>query len=71
MAPPSLTEYLKKYESGYEEEKTKKAKPDVTGSLIIVDDDPVWQKSVKIGNGNLIFFLKKLFCIILYFIIAN
>ncbi|XP_019170027.1 PREDICTED: BUD13 homolog [Ipomoea nil] len=39
----SLKKYLKKYESGYEEEKKKKAKTDVSG-VIIVDEDPVWQK---------------------------
>lgn len=50
----SLKEYLKKYESGYEEEKKKKkkkkkAKTDVSG-VIIVDEDPVWQKPVTIDE---------------------
>ncbi|XP_031096161.1 BUD13 homolog isoform X2 [Ipomoea triloba] len=50
----SLKEYLKKYESGYEEEKKKKkkkkkAKTDISG-VIIVDEDPVWQKPVTIDE---------------------
>lgn len=51
MAPPSLREYLEKYKNGYEEERGKEVKPDA-GNLIVIDDDPVWQKSVKIEEND-------------------
>ncbi|XP_009760789.1 uncharacterized protein [Nicotiana sylvestris] len=51
----SLKDYLKKYESNNEEEKKKqkkkkKVKPSVKGGVIVVDEDPVWQKPVKIED---------------------
>lgn len=54
-ASTSLKEYLKKYESNNNEEekkkqkKKKKVKPDVKG-VVVVDEDPVWQKPVKIED---------------------
>ncbi|MCD9642227.1 hypothetical protein HAX54_028918 [Datura stramonium] len=51
----SLKEYLKKYESNNNEEekkkqkKKKKVKPNVKG-VVVVDEDPVWQKPVKIED---------------------
>lgn len=64
--PTSLKEYLKKYTSNDDKEKKKKkkrkAKPDAAG-VIVVDEDPIWQKSVKLdeeedsaGNLNLCFY---------------
>ncbi|XP_010540728.1 PREDICTED: BUD13 homolog [Tarenaya hassleriana] len=56
MAPPttgakSLKDYLKKYESSDVEEKKrkkkKKAKPEARG-VLVVDEDPVWQKQVNL-----------------------
>ncbi|CAH9066308.1 unnamed protein product [Cuscuta europaea] len=51
----SLKDYLKKYDSGYEEEKKKKkkkkAKPNITG-VVIVDEDPVWQKPEIIDDNE-------------------
>ncbi|KAK4366309.1 hypothetical protein RND71_014189 [Anisodus tanguticus] len=52
----SLKEYLKKYESNNEEEKKKqkkkkKVKPNVNvKGVVVVDEDPVWQKPVKIED---------------------
>lgn len=48
----SLKEYLKRYETNTEEEqkkkrKKKKVKPDGPGVLVL-DEDPVWQKPVKL-----------------------
>lgn len=47
----SLKEYLKRYETKNEEEqkkkrKKKKTKPEASG-VLVVDEDPVWQKPVK------------------------
>lgn len=49
-----MKEYLKRYQSNHEEEEKKKkkkkkikAKPDALG-VLVVDEDPVWQKSVNI-----------------------
>ncbi|KAF5477707.1 hypothetical protein F2P56_004324 [Juglans regia] len=55
----SLKEYLKRYESNDEEEKKKKkrkkkvvqSKPDVKG-VLVVDEDPVWQKPVNLEEEN-------------------
>lgn len=50
-ASMSLKEYLKKYQDGNEDEnkkkKKKKAKQVNTG-VLVVDQDPMWQKPVKI-----------------------
>lgn len=48
----SLKEYLKRYENSNEEEKKKKKKkkklkPEVKG-VLVVDEDPVWQKPVNL-----------------------
>ncbi|KAL7096857.1 hypothetical protein ACP275_10G106700 [Erythranthe tilingii] len=47
----SLKEYLKKYTSNDDKDnkkkKKKKAKPDAAG-VLLVDEDPVWQKPVKV-----------------------
>lgn len=45
----SLKEYLKRYENGNEEEKKKKKKlkPEVK-EVLVVDEDPVWQKPVNL-----------------------
>lgn len=62
-ASASLKEYLRRYENNDEEEKKKKkkkkkVKPDPRG-VIVVDEDPVWQKPVEIeeehddSEGNL------------------
>lgn len=50
---PSLKDYLKKYQdgSGEEEKKLKKKKMKSkaeNAGVIVVDQDPVWQKPVKI-----------------------
>ncbi|VFQ87826.1 unnamed protein product [Cuscuta campestris] len=49
----SLKDYLRKYDSGYEEEKKKKkkkkAKSNTTG-VLIVDEDPVWEKPVNVDE---------------------
>ncbi|XP_057478674.1 uncharacterized protein LOC130766024 isoform X2 [Actinidia eriantha] len=55
-ASGSLKEYLKRYESKSEEEKKKKkkkkkAKPDALG-VLVVDEDPVWQKPVKVDEDE-------------------
>ncbi|KAK3014830.1 hypothetical protein RJ639_008306 [Escallonia herrerae] len=58
MAPAaSLKEYLRRYESTNDEEKKKKkkkkkAKADGTGGVIVVDEDPIWQKQVKLEEEN-------------------
>lgn len=56
-ASTSLKEYLKRYESNNEEEtkkkkkKKKKTKPDVSG-VLVVDEDPTWQKPVKLEEEH-------------------
>ncbi|KAK3016783.1 hypothetical protein RJ639_006456 [Escallonia herrerae] len=58
MAPAgSLKEYLRRYESTNDEEKKKKkkkkkAKADGTGGVIVVDEDPIWQKQVEVEEEN-------------------
>ena len=53
----SLKEYLKRYGINDEEDKKKKkkkkvqSKPDATG-LLVVDEDPVWQKTVNLEEEN-------------------
>jgi pre-mRNA-splicing factor CWC26 len=53
MGSKSLKEYLKKYGSDNQEEekkvkkKKKKVKPNASG-VLVVDEDPVWQKPVKL-----------------------
>ncbi|XP_068668057.1 uncharacterized protein [Aristolochia californica] len=52
----SLKEYLKRYESNAEEpkkkkKKKKKMKPDTLG-VRIIDEDPVWQKPVKLDDED-------------------
>ena len=54
----SLKEYLKRYGINDEEDKKKKkkkkkvqSKPDATG-LLVVDEDPVWQKTVNPEEEN-------------------
>ncbi|XP_074583245.1 uncharacterized protein LOC141839405 [Curcuma longa] len=54
-APLSLKDYLKRYESAgedYEKKKKKKKKekikPSSMGGILVVDEDPVWQKPVQI-----------------------
>ena len=53
MGSKSLKEYLKKYGSNDQEDekkvkkKKKKVKP-VASGVLVVDEDPVWQKPVKI-----------------------
>lgn len=55
----SLKEYLKRYESKEEEENKKKkkkkkvvqSKPDSRG-VLVVDEDPVWQKPVNLEEEN-------------------
>jgi pre-mRNA-splicing factor CWC26 len=57
--PKSLNEYLKRYESNGEEELKKKkkrkkkveSKPDARG-VLVVDEDPVWQKPVNLEEEN-------------------
>ncbi|XP_014516693.1 BUD13 homolog [Vigna radiata var. radiata] len=58
MGSSSLKDYLKRYESNTEEEKKKKKKkqkkksqPQTTG-LLVVDEDPMWQKPVDLGEEN-------------------
>ncbi|XP_065879095.1 uncharacterized protein [Euphorbia lathyris] len=49
----SLKEYLKRYESNNEEEKKKKRKKKVKPhgpGVLVVDEDPVWQKPVKLDE---------------------
>ncbi|CAL5359663.1 unnamed protein product [Camellia sinensis] len=55
-ASTSLKEYLKRYENNNEEEKKKKKKQkktrlDATG-VVVVDEDPVWQKPVKLEEDD-------------------
>lgn len=53
MGSKSLKEYLKKYGSDNQEEekkvkkKKKRIKPNASG-VLVVDEDPVWQKPVKL-----------------------
>lgn len=52
----SLKEYLKRYENKAEEEKKKrkkkkKSKPDALG-VVVVDEDPVWQKPVNLEEDE-------------------
>ena len=52
----SLKEYLKRYGYNNEDDKKKKkkkvqSKPDATG-LLVVDEDPVWQKTVNLEEEN-------------------
>jgi pre-mRNA-splicing factor CWC26 len=56
--PKSLKEYLKRYESNGQEELKKKkrkkkveSKPDARG-VLVVDEDPVWQKPVNLEEEN-------------------
>lgn len=60
MGSNSLKDYLKRYESNTEEEKKntkkkkqkkKKSQPQTTG-ILVVDEDPVWQKPVDLGEEN-------------------
>ncbi|KAK8712566.1 hypothetical protein V6N13_147803 [Hibiscus sabdariffa] len=58
MASSSLKEYLKRYETKNEEEeqkkkrkKKKKTRPESSG-VLVVDEDPVWQKPVKIEDDD-------------------
>lgn len=57
LGSKSLKEYLKRYETNNEEEKKKKkkkrqkAKADAT-SVLVVDEDPVWQKPVVLEEEN-------------------
>lgn len=50
----SLKEYLKRYESGAGDQKKKrkkkkeKPKSDAMDGVRVVDEDPVWQKTIKI-----------------------
>lgn len=56
----SLKEYLKRYESNTEEDKKKKKKKKKTASttkqnalgVLVVDEDPVWQKPITIEEDN-------------------
>ncbi|XP_028763899.1 BUD13 homolog isoform X2 [Neltuma alba] len=61
MGSNSLKEYLKRYESNPEEgttnakkkKKQKKKKPQTQATgLVVVDEDPVWQKPVDLGEEN-------------------
>lgn len=55
----SLKEYLKRYENNVEEEEKKKkkkkkkvkTKPDMNG-VLVVDEDPVWQKPVQVQEDD-------------------
>ena len=54
----SLKEYLKRYENPVEDEKKKKkkkkktkTKPEMNG-VLVVDEDPVWQKPVEIAQED-------------------
>lgn len=57
MGSNSLKDYLKKYQSNPEEENKKKKKkkkknlPRATG-LLVVDEDPAWQKPIDLGEEN-------------------
>lgn len=75
--PASLKDYLKKYTSTDDKDKKKKkkkkikAKPDA-GGVIVVDEDPIWQKPVQIDDeedsaGNLnfsVFVIREVFHIL-------
>ena len=57
MGSNSLKDYLKRYESNTKVEKKKKKKqkkrsqPQTTG-LLVVDEDPMWQKPVELAEEN-------------------
>ncbi|KAK7389958.1 hypothetical protein VNO78_25255 [Psophocarpus tetragonolobus] len=59
MGSNSLKDYLKRYESNTEEEKKKNKKkkqkkrsqPQAAG-LLVVDEDPTWQKPIDLGEEN-------------------
>lgn len=60
MGSNSLKDYLKRYESNTEEEKKSKKKkklkkktqpPQATG-LLVVDEDPAWQKPIDLVEEN-------------------
>ncbi|KAK7292676.1 hypothetical protein RJT34_15527 [Clitoria ternatea] len=59
MGSSSLKDYLKRYESNTEEERKnkkkkkqrKKSQPQATG-LLVVDEDPTWQKPIDLGEEN-------------------
>lgn len=54
----SLKDYLKRYESGADDEKKKKKrkkekpKPSSAVGIRVVDEDPVWQKPVQIEEES-------------------
>lgn len=55
----SLKEYLKKYENPSEDHQKKKSKKKkkkkeakVDGGVLVVDEDPVWQKPVKLEEED-------------------
>ncbi|XP_020112677.1 BUD13 homolog [Ananas comosus] len=61
VAPLSLKEYLKRYQSDADDPKKAKAKkkkkkqkckPDSTAGVLVVDEDPVWQKPVQIEEDE-------------------
>ncbi|CAH1453128.1 unnamed protein product [Lactuca virosa] len=58
LGSSSLKKYLKRYENNEEEEKKKKkkkkkmkTKPDMNG-VLVVDEDPVWQKPVRLEEED-------------------
>lgn len=56
MGSNSLKDYLKRYESNPEEDKKKKKRkkktlPQATG-LLVVDEDPAWQKPIDLAEEN-------------------
>jgi len=58
MGSNSLKDYLKRYESNTVEEKKKtkkkqkkKSQPQTTG-LLVVDEDPTWQKPIDLEEEN-------------------
>lgn len=53
-ASSSLKEYLKRYETNTEEEKKKKRKKKKTDAkaVLVVDEDPVWQKPVNLAEDD-------------------
>nr|CAD1835704.1 unnamed protein product [Ananas comosus var. bracteatus] len=60
-APLSLKEYLKRYQSDADDpnkakakakKKKRKSKPHSTGGVLVVDEDPVWQKPVRIEEDE-------------------
>lgn len=50
----SLKEYLKKYETNAPEEKKKKRKKTkaVASGVLVVDEDPVWQKPINLEKED-------------------